>query len=520
MKFWTGVLLLWSAAQAGARGQELLHQVNGAAPLEFLGFCVSDAGDVNRDGVVDYVVTAPSFDGAGIDRGRVLIYSGANRSLLREFQGAADGDWLGFSAAAAGDVDRDGFPDLLVGGHLSDSGAVDNGMAVLYSGRDGRVIWLGQGDQTGDRFGFCCVGLGDVDGDQVPDWAVTSAVGDANLPGSGMVRVFSGQTRAELYTLFGETSGDRFGTCVSALGDVDADGNRDLLIGAPLSDRRGLDSGAVYLYSGVDGMLLQTLEGSAPGDEFGHSVTGLSDLDGDLLPEILVGAPRSSAQGLEAGMVQLYSADGTLRQTWSGKPLAGFGWTVAPAGDFNGDGVPDFLVGSYQDDAGGVNAGNTRLISGSTFGRLYDFRGSQAGQYWGWTARGVGDVDGDGFEDIASGAPYAGAGGSWSGSAGVFGGNDLFLQTNVTEVATGGTITFDTQGGVPGNPTVLFLLEVGGASWVQPIRGIGTFDGAGVRRVTVRVTAAPVGIQAKFIAFAVGPGGFIDDSAEVTVTTR
>jgi len=399
------------------------------------GTSVAMLGDVDGDGFGDMAVGSPNSGGigSGTQSGAVYVYrgssagivAGASPQVLRPV--TLSGAHCGFSVAAAGDVNGDGLADLAVGcpdaaGTDGNSNAFNEGIAFVYLGtsaglEDTPSIEWQPVDQEDARFGAAVAAAGDVDGDGLGD-VVVGAPGATNV--SGTV-----EGRAYVFTGAGEVwsndptdhQGAEFGAAVSGAGDVNGDGYADVIVGAP----QYLDGkGAAYLYLGSASGLgaasepLRPTTWSTP--EVGFSVAGAGDLNGDGYADVVVGSPTSLSGmgGSEYGAVHVYrgSADGLAPS-----PLAllgaqtgqDFGAAVAGAGDVDGDGLADLLVGSPSFDGNNNNEGLAELFSGDvTLGNpqqvtLFDGLNDQA--RLGKVVSRVGDLDGDGFDDIALGAP-------------------------------------------------------------------------------------------------------------------
>jgi hypothetical protein len=268
--------------------------------------------------------------------------------------------------------------------------------------------------------------VGDLDGDGRADVAVGATGFDGGGMNTGRVQVLSGAGGTALRTRLGGV-GDELGDPVAALGDVDGDGAPDVLAAARLA---AAGAGRVYAFSGATRTVLYSWQGSAPGVQFGAIAAGAGDVDGDGTPDVLAGALWMGGPSGGAAAV-LSGATGLVLY---GLPaVSGLGG----AGDVDGDGKDDFLVGHAAPPGGAMVTGHFDLHSGSTGSVLTTWNGSAASAGFGWSAAGVGDVDGDGIGEVivgANGQPttsgipkglarlYSGATGewihSWSGSAG------------------------------------------------------------------------------------------------------
>ncbi|MGX2042098.1 VCBS repeat-containing protein [Methylocaldum sp. MU1018] len=275
--------------------------------------------------------------------------------------------------------------------------------------------------------------LGDVNGDGIPDLLKSAYLQDVGgSPHQGQAFVFSGADGSLLYTLDDPVpqAGAGFGVTVAGPGDVDGDGRPDILVGAPNQDSNGNTlQGQVFVFSGADGNLLHILNAPTPQANalFGESVAGAGDVDGDGRPDILVGAPGQDVDHIYQGRAFVFSgADGSLLLTLDDptpQRSADFGWAVAGAGDVDGDGRPDILVGAADQTVGGNDSqGQAFVFSGADGSLLYtlDDPVPQAGAGFGVTVAGPGDVDGDGRPDTLVGAPRQTVDGMMTGQTVLF----------------------------------------------------------------------------------------------------
>ena len=160
--------------------------------------------------------------------------------------------------------------------------------------------------------------------------------------------VLSGADGSVLYNFDGDSTGDRFGISVSGASDVNGDGFDDLIVGAYQDDNNGTDSGSARVLSGFDGSFLYNFDGDSAGDEFGWSVSGVGDVNGDGIADLIVGARRDEKNGINSGAARVLSgSDGSVIYNFEGDSTDDrFGFSVSGAGDVNGDGVSDFIVGA------------------------------------------------------------------------------------------------------------------------------------------------------------------------------
>lgn len=371
----------------------------GEAGSDHAGWSVAVVGDTNGDGETDYLVGAPGPQSSTWNGTAYLVHGPVNGSVeLAEanatFVKGVYADNVASTVAAAGDVDGDGLDDLLIGAPNDFEGGEKAGAAYLvYGGSlEGEVVLsdLGEagvkfvGAAAGDTAGSSLAGAGDIDGDGLDDVVVGAPRNDSTGTNAGAVYVLDGESIAGRETidlaeagatLVGEP-GERAGWSVSGGGDVDGDGSPDVLVGTPLHTDSGVRTGVAYLVSGADlsgtADLNETaieLVGEADLDNAGRSVAIVGDATGDGHADVLVGAPFA-ADGGRAYFLNGASItdDGTLADAdavFVGEPSSvRVGWSVAGAGDLDGDGRADVVIGDPANGEAGVTAGIAYLVYG------------------------------------------------------------------------------------------------------------------------------------------------------------
>lgn len=406
-----------------------------------LGFSVAIAGDTNGDGHDDLLVGARFSDPGGLTgAGSVMLYSGFHGGLLRQWDGDAAGDLLGSSVAGVGDLNGDGLADVMMGATGASPGGVTGaGSVYVYSGLDGSLILQLDGASAGDNFGHSCAAAGDIDGDTLGDLVIGAPF---TLGWVGTASVYSGADGSLLHEWHGSSPLDSLGWSVAGAGDLDNDGTPDLITGAPLASPSGLArAGTVFAYSGTTGALLHQWDGAASEDRLGRAVDGVGDLDADGFDDVVIGASGTSPGGIpDAGSAFAYSGNtGALMMQWHGDDAGGaLGEAVAGAGDVNLDGTPDVLVGApFTDANGGTVNGSVFTYSGVDGSLLNRRDGSADFSQFGGALDGGGNVSPNGYADHIVGARGQGSGG---GAAGVYGFNPFLHASAETLSASGANL--------------------------------------------------------------------------------
>jgi len=317
-----------------------------------------------------------------------LISSATSQGFLERHDGEAALERSGTHVEWIQDVTGDQIPEYLVCAPDSDVNGQESGKAQVIDGRTGAVLREHIGAAVDDRFGTSATWVGDLDSDGIPDYAI-SAPGEGS---DGAVTIFRGVDGSVMDVIFGPSPAQQFGSDLDGGTDLNDDGWPDIIV-ADVGDRR------TTVVSGFDrSVLLDYSDGS-------NSVAAIGDVDGDGFGDFVIGN-----RTFFNGDIEVFSGQTmTLYYRYSPSIYEGFGEDVAAVPDLDGDGVQEIVVGAPDSDFAGLNAGTVVLISGRTGVELAAFHGDVQDQLG--HSVGGGDVNGDGFGDLIVGVPLSDLGG-------------------------------------------------------------------------------------------------------------
>jgi hypothetical protein len=392
------------------------------------GTSVATAGDVNGDGFADVIVGAQDYDNGQADEGRAFVYHGSASGLSATPDWTAESDqvfaFFGWSVGTAGDVNGDGYADVIVGAYGYDNGQTDEARAYVYhgsaSGLSATPDWTAESDQANGFLGVSVGTAGDVNGDGYADVIVGASNYDNGQADEGRAFAYHGSadglSSIANWTAGSDQASAHFGNSVGAAGDTNADGYADVIVGAYGDDNGQADEGRAFVYHGSTGGLSSTPNWTATSHRafvyFGWSVGTAGDVNGDGYADVIVGAYQYDSEG--RAYVYHGSASGlSATPDWTAESDHGqangfLGVSVGTAGDVNGDGFADVFVGAAHYDNGQADEGVAFTYQGASAGLSITAsrraESDQAFARFGWSVGTAGDVNEDGYADAIVGA--------------------------------------------------------------------------------------------------------------------
>ncbi|MBX3481721.1 MAG: FG-GAP repeat protein, partial [Caulobacter sp.] len=513
-------------------------QVNGEAADDRSGHSVASAGDVNGDGYDDFIIGAYYASPNGVYSGSSYVVFGGAGGFPANFElsslngtngfklnGEATYDSAGISVSSAGDLNGDGYDDLIIG---ATSGAYNAGAAYVVfgkasgfaatielSGLNGTNGFQITGQGTFSAFGATVASAGDVNGDGYDDVIVGARSSDLAGTDYGAAYVvfgaaggFSANLNASSldgtngFRILGLASEDHLGYTLASAGDVNGDGIGDIIIGASGADGGAYDGASYVIFgktsgftadfdlSDLDGTNGFKLSGPAAVGEIAAHAASAGDINGDGYDDLIIGATEADSNGTSSGSTYVvfgkasgFSADidlGSLDGS-NGFKINGevdndrSGVSVASAGDVNGDGYDDIIIGARGADPNGGESGASYVVFGGASGFAatielssldgtngFKINGEGLHDYSGTSVASAGDINHDGVDDLIIGAPRANPNGGDSGASYIILGHTTGLALDGTaggETLTGSALG-DTLNGLDGGDKLYGLAGV------------------------------------------------------------
>ncbi|MBP8915223.1 MAG: FG-GAP repeat protein, partial [Chitinophagales bacterium] len=394
--------------------------------LAEFGNVVKGIGDVNNDGYEDIMVAAWKYANGQTNEGAVYIYHGTaggmNTTPALIIEGNLGSAYFGYSADRAGDVNNDGYDDIIVGAYKFSNGQTNEGKFFIYHGSASGINPIAattiESNQSSAYMGNSVAGIGDVNNDGFDDVAVGAYYYENGETDEGRVNIYKGTATGINTTPFAILEANfvsiHFGYAVSAAGDVNNDGYDDFMVCGRDYNGVYVDEGFVYIYHGAASITspASIIYGDGPFDHIGDVMAAIGDVNNDGYDDIAlqhhivsvnytVSIHHGSATGINIAPSVVLATD---------QDLAGFGNGLSGAGDFNNDGYDDLIIGMDSYDFANGNSGRAGIYIGSSTGinsNIYtSFQVGQGSGEFGSSVASVGDINNDGFDDVLVGAPF------------------------------------------------------------------------------------------------------------------
>ena len=432
----------------------------------YFGVSVSGAGDVNGDGYSDVIVGAYCYDNGQTDEGVAYVYhggaSGISTTAAKMVESNQASAEFGASVSGAGDVNGDGYSDVIVGARAYDNGQTDEGVAFVYHGSSTGISTTAartlEANQASAVFGASVSG-GDVNGDGYSDVIVGAKQYDNGQTDEGAAFVYHGSSTGVSSTaakmVESNQANAQLGFSADVAGDVNNDGYNDVIVGAIYYDNGQTDEGAAFVYhgssTGISTTAAKMMEQNVGSARLGWSVSAAGDVNNDGYSDVIVGAPYYTNGQTNEGAAFVYhgSASGTnttaAATLEANKTNGWMGFAVSGAGDINGDGYKDVVVGIRYYANGETDEGAVYFYHGSSTGinttAVTIIESNQANAEMGCSVSGAGDVNNDGYSDVIFGVQYYDNGQTDEGAAFVFHGGATGISTTATNRANAASST-------------------------------------------------------------------------------